>query len=102
MGCLFLLFAGFAPRLATLFIWLARPAFFSAAFAGSWLWPLLGILFLPLTTLMYVLLWSPAGLSGFDWFWLFLSVLLDIGAIGSSGWANRDRVPGYGGSRATI
>jgi hypothetical protein len=29
---------------------------FSVAFGGSWFWPLLEILFLPFTTLMYALL----------------------------------------------
>lgn len=91
MGCLFAIFAGMFPRLGVLFIWLARPTFFSAAFGGSWFWPLLGILFLPFTTLMYVLLWSPGGVGGWDWFWLVLAFLIDIGAIGSSGWANRNR-----------
>lgn len=95
MGCLFAIFAGMFPRLGVLFIWLARPGFFSAAFGGSWFWPLLGILFLPFTTLMYVLLWSATGLTGWDWLWLILAFLIDIGAIGGSGWANRDR---FGGS----
>jgi hypothetical protein len=95
VGCLFALFAGFFPRIAVFLIWLARPTLFLAAFGGSWLWPLLGILILPFTTLMYVLLWSPAGIVGWDWFWLILAVILDVGAAGGSGWANRDRVPGY-------
>ena len=96
MGCLFLIFAGAFPRLAVLFIWLARPVMFSAAFGGSWLIPLLGVLFLPLTTLMYVLLWSTTGgIAGFDWFWLILALILDLGGIGSSGYANRNRAPGY-------
>jgi hypothetical protein len=96
MGCLFAIFAGAFPRLAVLFIWLARPALFSAAFGGSFVWPILGVMFVPLTTLMFVLLWSPAGLVGWDWFWLALAFMLDLGSIGSSGYANRDRVPGYG------
>jgi hypothetical protein len=97
MGCLFALFAGGFPRLATLFIWLARPLLFSAAFGGSWFWPLLGIIFLPFTTLMYILVWSPGGLVGFDWFWIVLAVILDISHIGGVGYANRERVPGYYG-----
>jgi hypothetical protein len=32
MPCLFALFAGMFPRLGTLFIWIARPKMFSAAF----------------------------------------------------------------------
>jgi hypothetical protein len=95
MGCLFGIFAAFFPRLAVFFIWLARPARFSDAFGDFWLWPLLGVLFLPFTTLMYVLLWSPgAGLTGFDWIWLALAAVLDLGGAGSTGYANRDRLPG--------
>lgn len=98
MGCLFAIFAGMFPRLGILLIWLARPVIFSAAFGGSWLWALLGIFFLPFTTLMYVLIWAPSGnISGFDWLWLFLAVLIDLGAIGGSGYANKDRL----GSQAT-
>ena len=95
MGCLFAVFAGAFPRLAVLFIWIARPALFSAAFGGAWLWPILGLMFAPLTTLMYVILWSPAGINGFDWFWLVLAFFLDLSSAASSGYANRDRVPGY-------
>ena len=95
MGCLFLIFAGAFPRFAVLIMWLARPALFASAFGGSWLLPLLGVLFVPLTTLMYVLLWSNGGITGFDWFWLVLAFLLDLGGMASSGYANRDRVPGY-------
>ena len=44
---------------------------FSSTFGGSWFWPILGIIFLPFTTLMYVLLWTPVnGVGGFDWVWL--------------------------------
>lgn len=97
MGCLFAMFAGFFPRLGTLFIWLARPQLFAAAFGGAWLWPLLGILFLPFTTLMYVILWSPGiGLTAWDWLWLIMAVFLDISHYATAGYANRDRLPGYG------
>ena len=101
MGCLFAIFAGGFPRIATLVLWLARPMLFSAAFGGSWFWPVLGIIFLPLTTLFYVVLWSPAGIVGWDWFWLFLAVLLDLGGAASSGYANRDRMPGSSTAPAT-
>jgi len=96
MGCLFLIFAGLFPRLGVLFIWLARPELFLTAFGGFWLWPLLGIIFLPMTTLMYCLVWNPVGgIGGLDWFWLFLALMIDLGGALSSGYANRDRVPGY-------
>jgi hypothetical protein len=53
------------------------------------------VIFLPFTTLMYVLLWGPAGIVGWDWFWLVLALMIDVGGIFSSGYANRERVPGY-------
>jgi hypothetical protein len=91
MGCLFAVFAGGFPRLAVLFIWIARPALFSAAFGGFFLWPLLGILFLPFTTLMYVLLYTPGvGLSGFDFVWLVLAFVLDIVGSYTNYWTTRD------------
>ncbi len=96
MGCLFAIFAGLFPRLGVLFIWLARPALFSAAFGGNWLWPLLGVIFLPFTTLMYVVLWSPGvGLAGLDWLWLIVAVFLDLGHLGGTGYVNRGRMPAY-------
>ena len=96
MGCLFAVFAGMFPRAADIILWLARPNYFESAFGGSWLWPVLGIIFLPFTTLMYVLLWSPGvGLIGFDYFWLIFAVMLDISHWAGSAYANRDRMPGY-------
>jgi hypothetical protein len=79
---------------ATLIPWLARPALFDAAFGGARLWPVLGIVFLPVTRRFSVVLWSPAGLVGWDWFWLALAFFLDLGGAASSGSANRDRMPG--------
>lgn len=93
MGCLLVLFGGLFPRLAVLFIWIARPAIFNAALDP--LWALLGIIFLPFTTLMYVLLWSATGLTGLDWLWLALAFIIDISSAGASAYGNRDKVPGY-------
>lgn len=92
MGCLFLMMAGVFPRLGVFFIWLARPAYFTAAFGDMILWPILGIIFLPFSTLMYVLLWSPTGLTGWDWLWLILAIIIDVSHWGSSAYANKDRI----------
>ena len=57
---------------------------------------LLGIIFLPFTTLMYTLAYIPGiGLTGWGWFWVILGVLLDMGSYGGSVVSNRDRIPGY-------
>ena len=58
MGCLFAIFAGLFPRLALFIVWLARPNLVDAAF-DTWILPLVGIIFLPFATLMYVLLYTP-------------------------------------------
>jgi len=92
MGCLFGIFAGLFPRLGVLLIWLARPVLFTAAFGGFFLWPILGIIFLPFTMLMYVLLWTPGiGVGPLGWLWLLLAMLIDVGSLGSTGYANRNR-----------
>jgi hypothetical protein len=90
------MFGGLFPRLALLIVWIARPALVGAAF-NTFLWPLLGIIFLPFTTLIYVIVYTPGvGLTGFDWFWVILALLLDVGHWGA-GYAQRDQVPGRSG-----
>ena len=63
MGCLFALLGGLAPRFALFIYWIMRPAQVDAAF-DTWIFPLLGIIFLPLATLLYAVLWTVGGLSG--------------------------------------
>jgi len=78
MGCLLALFAGMFPRFALVIFWIARPERMDATFT-SVLWPVLGIVFLPFTTLIYVLLWEPrVGVTGSDWWWVGLAALLDL------------------------
>jgi hypothetical protein len=99
MGCLLVLFGGLFPRLAVLIVWIARPERVDAAFS-TWLWPLLGIIFLPFATLIYLLLYTPGkGLSGWDWFWVILAALLDIGHWGASA-TQRNQIPGRRASEA--
>ncbi|MCO6451913.1 MAG: hypothetical protein J5I90_14115 [Caldilineales bacterium] len=98
MPCLFALMAGFVPRLADIILWIARPTMFTAPFGGGWFLPLLGIIFLPFTTLMYVLLWGPGGLTGWDWLWLILAVLLDLMHYSSTAYSNRNQIPGASGA----
>ena len=45
----------------------------------SWIVPLLGLVFLPWTTLMYVIVWSPVGgVEGAEWILVALGLALDI------------------------
>lgn len=83
MGCLFVAMAAFFPRIAVFIIWLARPAMVGAAF-DTFIIPLLGIIFLPFTTLIYLILFTPGtGLSGWDWLWLGLAVIIDVTNLGA-------------------
>jgi hypothetical protein len=99
-GCLTGIVAGFS-RIALLMAWFARPAMMNAAF-GSFIIPCLGFLFVPFTTLMYVILIQGVGkIQGLDWLWLVLAFIMDLASIGAAGAANRNRIPaGYPGSYA--
>ena len=85
------------PRFAFLVYWLIPwgRLRINAAF-DSFIWPVLGLIFLPWTTLMYTLVWGPGGLIGFDWVWMGLAVLVDISAYGA-GTARRKDASFYRG-----
>ena len=72
MGCLFAVLGGLAPRFAFFIFWIMRPNQVDAAF-DTWIFPLLGLIFLPLATLLYAVLWTVGGLSGWAWFWVILA-----------------------------
>ena len=77
IGCLLALFAGIAPGLPLMFSF-ARPDRMDLIFT-SFVWPVLGIIFLPFTTLIYVLLSQPGtGVTGWDWWRIALAVALDL------------------------
>ena len=92
-GCLLAMAAAFAPRVVLVFMWIVGPRV-NAAF-DTWIWPLLGLIVAPYTTIMYVLVWSPVtGVTGWDWLWIALGVALDIMKWGQIA-NNRRQVPGY-------
>ncbi len=76
--CCLALSAGFiGPRFALALWWIFGDKV-DAAFS-SWIWPLLGLLLLPWTTLAYVLVWGPLdGVSGAGWLLVALGVVADI------------------------
>ena len=82
LGCLLAFSIAVAPRLVLILAWI-----FSDRWAVVWqenfLLPILGIIFLPYTTVMYMLAWSPAvagggNIEGWDWMWIILGLILDI------------------------
>lgn len=94
MCCFFTALVLFGPRLGILVWWLIQPVRWNAAFE-TFIWPFLGFLFLPWTTLMYVLVFT-GGITGFDWIWLGLGLLADISSYTGGAWGNRNQMPGYG------
>lgn len=82
LGCACLLALGIsaAPRLFLVIAWIFNSTRWAIVWQGNWIWPLLGIIFLPYTTVMYMLSWSVAdgGVTGWGWLWVILGVLLDL------------------------
>ena len=89
MCCFFTTLVLLGPRFAVLLWWLIRPVYYNLVF-DTWIWPLLGVIFLPWTTLMYLIL-GGGPLIGFDWVWLGLALLTDLGSYGGGAYGNRKR-----------
>jgi hypothetical protein len=90
MGCLFAVVAGFFPRVALVVVWLTTNLV-DRAF-GPWILPLLGLFFLPFTTLIYVLAYSPAiGLGHGRWLWVALAFAFELAGYAGTSRTNRGR-----------
>ncbi len=89
MCCILSLLIFIGPRIAAIAWYFIDTARWNAAFSNI-LWPIAGVLFLPWTTMAYVLM-SPGGVSGLQWAVVVFGFLLDIGAIGGGGYSNRKR-----------
>ena len=97
MCCLFTILVFLGPRIGGIFWWLFQPARWDLAF-GSIIWPILGLIFLPWTTIMYVAVaGGPGGIEGIlEWGLLIFAAIMDIGAYTGGGYGNRNRL-GYSG-----
>ncbi|MGH9135414.1 MAG: hypothetical protein ACRD0G_00020 [Acidimicrobiales bacterium] len=92
-GCLVVLLGAFTPRLALVVIALINDEI-SESFDGGILLPFVGFLFLPYTTLTYVLFhWWGDGVSGIEWFFVALAFLVDISSYAGN-WFRRQDVRG--------
>jgi hypothetical protein len=95
MCCILSILVFLGPRLANIAWWLIDSERWSVSF-GSAIWPILGIIFLPWTTLVYAAVNNPVeGISLLGWIFLVIGVIADISSNGGGGYYNRKRVPGY-------
>jgi len=87
-----LLFLG--PRAGIFFWWIVNPGRWERAFSSA-IWPVLGFIFLPWTTLMWVAVAPFGDVEGWDFLWLGFGVLADFASYANSAYNQRDRIPGY-------
>lgn len=81
MGCLIVLMALIGPRVALVFTWIFTNLV-DRAF-DDWVVPALGLIFLPWTTFLYVLVYNPnpaEGVSLLGWVIVVLGLLTDLGS----------------------
>ena len=95
MGCFVGCLAVAFPRVALVLVWLFGPPGYLGAPFPAPVWPILGFLFLPTTTLAFAFAShsiAPAGdVTSFGWLLVALGGLLDLGLIGGGGRAARPR-----------
>ncbi len=94
MCCFFTTLLLLGPRFGFLVYWLIAPVRVNAAVANfnfPWLVSLAGLIFIPWTMLMYVMIFP---LNGWDWMWLGFGLAADIASYFGA-YGNRRRVPGY-------
>jgi hypothetical protein len=104
MCCLVTVLLLLGPRLAALVWWFIDTARFNLAFQGwphpfqlafpLWVWPLVGVIFLPWTTLAYLFVY-PGGMVGQAWLWIGLGLLLDVVSHWGGGFHSHERVSRY-------
>ncbi len=91
MPCLVALIAVLSPRLALFLVWLFDYNRVAICFSNMWI-GFFGFLFLPWTTLAWILCYQPlVGVSGFGWFLVLLGFVADISSYASSFRSRRGR-----------
>ncbi len=91
MGCILVVLALLVPRVVMAFIYLLTN-WFSVVFT-TWLWPVLGFIFLPYTTLAYMAaaLNTGGNISGAWLVLLIVAVVVDLSHWGGTGRYHRRR-----------
>jgi hypothetical protein len=91
--CFFISLLFLGPRFVLVLWWLLNPAAWNLVF-DTWLLPVLGIAFLPWTTLTFVLV-GAGGITGFEWVWMGLALAVDLSSYAGSAVGGRGRVGSY-------
>lgn len=91
MCCLITSVVLLGPRIAIVLWWLLNMGRWETAF-DTFLWPFLGFVFFPYTTLMFVVVAPRGNVVGVDWFWLGVAVVVDLVSHGGGAARNRDRM----------
>ena len=58
---------------------------------STFLIPLVGVVILPFTTLMFVILYAPNGVDGSDWIWIGIAAFFDVANLGGN-YVQREQV----------
>jgi hypothetical protein len=88
MCCFLASLSLFGPRLGFLIFWLFPYGQLKISVAlNGWFLPLMGLIFLPWTTLAYVMLFP---VISFDWIWLGFAFLADLAGYGAGAARRRD------------
>jgi len=91
MGCLVAIVAGFFPRVALVVVWITTN-YVDRAY-DSFLLPLLGLFFLPFTTLIYALVWIPGvHLGDGRWVWVAIAFVVELMGYAGTGRSNKGRL----------
>ncbi len=80
--CFLLFFVLLFPRIMLVLMWFFS-TYLQRAFHGGLLLPLVGFIFLPLTTIVYA--WelnSHMPTAGINLLWLLIAVIIDLGGLG--------------------
>ncbi|MBK8031440.1 MAG: hypothetical protein J0M07_24920 [Anaerolineae bacterium] len=90
MCCLITILLLIGPRAAALLWAITDQARWQATF-DNLIIPIMGILFLPWTTLAYVAV-AAGGVEGIEWVWLIIAFLIDMGSSSGGAYKNRGRL----------
>jgi hypothetical protein len=93
--CMLLTLMFLGPRAGLVVYWIGWNARWEAAF-DTWIVPLVGFIFFPWATMMYVFV-APGGVSGLDFALVVFGGLLDVfSLVGGGGYSRSRRQVQYG------